>query len=62
MRQRPKVAGWASVSENASGEPIWDLLARWLRAKGSVSVASVNVPSLAGIDSDSGVSSMCDER
>ncbi len=57
-----KVAGWASVSENASGEPIWDLLARWLRAKGTVSVSSVNMPSISGIDLSSGATSLCDDR
>ena len=57
-----KVAGWASVSEDTSGEPIWDLLARWLRAKGTVSVSSVNMPSISGVDFSSDVTSMCDER
>ena len=57
-----KVAGWASVSEDTSGEPIWDLLARWLRAKGTVSVSSVNMPSISGVDFSSGVTSVCDER
>ena len=57
-----KVAGWASVSENASGEPIWDLLARWLRAKGTVSVSSVNMPSISGIDLSSGATPLCDDR
>ena len=28
-----KVAGWAPVAEGASGEPIWDVVARYLRAK-----------------------------
>ena len=30
--KRYKVAGWAPVAEGASGEPVWEVVARHLRA------------------------------
>jgi hypothetical protein len=37
-------------------------LARWLRAKGTVSVSSVNMPSISGIDLSYGATPLCDDR
>src|SRR5690606_32222883 len=34
--RRYKVAGWAPVAEGASGEPVWELVARHLRSRRSV--------------------------
>ncbi|MGH8741721.1 MAG: thiosulfohydrolase SoxB, partial [Burkholderiales bacterium] len=31
--KRYKVAGWAPVAEGAGGEPMWEVAARYLRAK-----------------------------
>jgi sulfur-oxidizing protein SoxB len=28
-----KVAGWAPVAEGVKGEPVWDVIAQYLRAK-----------------------------
>ena len=39
-----KVAGWASVSEEARGEPVWDVVSRYLRAKKSLPPPKVNTP------------------
>jgi sulfur-oxidizing protein SoxB len=50
-----KVAGWAPVAEGASGEPIWDVVARYLRAKKSVRRLNLNEPRLIGIDTNQGV-------
>jgi S-sulfosulfanyl-L-cysteine sulfohydrolase len=55
-----KVAGWASVSEDvykAGGEPIWDLVARHLRAQKTVHPPKVNLPRLVGVDRNPGLSS-----
>ncbi|MCB1898416.1 MAG: thiosulfohydrolase SoxB, partial [Rhodocyclaceae bacterium] len=44
-----KVAGWAPVSEdarNAGGEPVWDVVARYLRAQKVVSQRKLNQPQL----------------
>ncbi len=46
--RRYKVAGWAPVAEGASGEPVWDVAARYLRAKRSVAPLTPNVPRLTG--------------
>jgi sulfur-oxidizing protein SoxB len=53
-----RVAGWAPVSEDArqaGGEPIWDLVARHLRARKTIPAPRLNVPALAGIDGNPGI-------
>jgi sulfur-oxidizing protein SoxB len=53
-----KVAGWAPVSEEsrrAGGEPAWDVLARYLRAKKTIAPPAVNVPRLIGAAGDPGI-------
>ena len=53
-----RVAGWAPVSEEAKqvgGEPIWDLVARHLRARGTIPEPRLNLPALAGIDGNPGI-------
>jgi len=39
-----KVAGWASISEDARGEPIWDVVSRYLRARKTIAPPRVNAP------------------
>jgi sulfur-oxidizing protein SoxB len=53
-----KVAGWAAVSEearSAGGEPIWDVLAKYLRSKRVVKPPVVNAPRLIGVAGDPGL-------
>ncbi|MDO9011283.1 MAG: thiosulfohydrolase SoxB [Gallionella sp.] len=53
-----KVAGWAPVSEAArdkGGEPVWDLVARHLRAEKVVKVSAPNVPKLKGMAGNPGM-------
>ncbi len=53
-----KVAGWASVSEevrSAGGEAIWDVCARYLRAKKTVNVKAPNVPVIEGMRGNPGM-------
>ncbi|GAB4177665.1 MAG: thiosulfohydrolase SoxB [Rhodocyclaceae bacterium] len=50
-----KVAGWAPVAEGARGEPIWDVVAKWLRAYRSVAPRRVNLPRLVGVEGDPGL-------
>ncbi len=55
-----KVAGWGAVSEEArdrGGEPVWDLMARYLRGRKSVPALRLNVPSLKGVQTDPGIDS-----
>jgi sulfur-oxidizing protein SoxB len=56
--KRYKVAGWAPVAEetrNAGGEPIWDLVARHLRARKSLPPPVVNLPVLTGMEGNPGL-------
>jgi sulfur-oxidizing protein SoxB len=46
--RRYKVAGWAPVAEGASGEPVWELVARYLRAKRSIAPLDPARPRLTG--------------
>jgi len=46
--KRYKVAGWAPVAEGATGEPVWDVAARYLRAKRSIAPLAPNLPRLTG--------------
>lgn len=53
-----KVAGWAPVSEAArdrGGEPIWDLVARYLRSEKVVKPSKPNVPKLKGVAGNPGM-------
>jgi sulfur-oxidizing protein SoxB len=50
-----KVAGWAPVAEGASGEPIWDVVASWLRAQKSVSPRKLNTPRIIGMEGNPGI-------
>jgi S-sulfosulfanyl-L-cysteine sulfohydrolase len=46
--KRYKVAGWAPVAEGASGEPVWELAARYLRAQRTIAPLTPSVPRLSG--------------
>jgi len=43
-----KVAGWAPVAEGATGEPVWELAARYLRARRSIAPLTPGIPQLTG--------------
>ncbi len=49
-----KVAGWASVQQ-VEGEPVWDVVARWLRAKKTIDTLEVNQPQVMGISDNAGL-------
>ncbi|MBL8382075.1 MAG: thiosulfohydrolase SoxB [Burkholderiales bacterium] len=50
-----KVAGWAPVAEGAKGEPIWDLVAGYLRAKKVIKPVTLNLPRLKGMEGNPGI-------
>jgi len=50
-----KVAGWAPVGEGAGGEPIWEVVARWLRDRKTVTPRQLNMPRLIGMDGNAGL-------
>jgi sulfur-oxidizing protein SoxB len=49
-----KVAGWAPVAEGAQGEPVWDVVARYLRAQKTVVAKAPKVPSIKGMKGNLG--------
>jgi sulfur-oxidizing protein SoxB len=53
--KRYKVAGWAPVAEGASGEPVWDVVAKYLRAKKVIRPVKVNSPRLIGTAGNPGI-------
>jgi sulfur-oxidizing protein SoxB len=50
-----KVAGWAPVAEGAAGEPVWDVVARYLRDKKTITPRKLNQPKLIGMRSNVGI-------
>jgi sulfur-oxidizing protein SoxB len=50
-----KVAGWAPVAEGARGEPVWEVIAAYLRDRKSVPPPDVNLPALVGVERDPGL-------
>jgi sulfur-oxidizing protein SoxB len=49
-----KVAGWAPVAEGAQGEPVWDVVERYLRARKNIAPLRPGVPRLVGISANPG--------
>ena len=50
-----KVAGWAPVAEGAGGEPVWDVVAQWLRQQKTVTPRKLNTPRLIGMQGNPGL-------
>ncbi len=58
-QKKYKVAGWAPVSEEAraaGGEAIWDVCARYLRAKKTIPPRTLNLPVIVGMEGNPGMS------
>ena len=51
-----KVASWAPVAEGTSGEPVWDVVARHLRARKVLRSVTPNRPALVGVRGNPGLS------
>jgi sulfur-oxidizing protein SoxB len=50
-----RVAGWATVGSQAPGEPIWDVVATYLRDRKVASIDSLNTPLLKGVENNLGL-------
>jgi sulfur-oxidizing protein SoxB len=50
-----KVAGWAPVAEGAKGEPVWDVIAAYLRDRKSIAPPKLNLPRLVGVEGNPGI-------
>ncbi|HEY6862786.1 MAG TPA: thiosulfohydrolase SoxB [Burkholderiales bacterium] len=56
--RRYKVASWAPVGDAPpDAEPVWDVVARWLRARKSVAPRVLNRPRLEGVAGNRGLAS-----
>ncbi len=50
-----KVAGWASVQENVKGEPVWDVVAGYLRNQKVIKGVKLNTPRIIGMAGNPGM-------
>lgn len=50
-----KVAGWATVNSKAPGEPIWDVVAEYLRSENTVKINKFNTPRLKNVADNPGL-------
>jgi sulfur-oxidizing protein SoxB len=50
-----KVAGWATVGSVSPGEPIWDLVARYLRRSDTARFTKLNTPKLKNVAGNPGI-------
>jgi len=50
-----RVAGWASVNEGVTGEPIWDVVETWLRDQKTIQARRLNRPALVGVQGNPGL-------
>ncbi len=50
-----KVAGWASVQEGVTGEPIWDVVATYLRDQKVIKPRRLNLPEMIGVKGNPGL-------
>jgi len=50
-----RVAGWAAVSEGTTGEPVWEVVSRYLRDRKTITPRKLNVPKLVGVDKNPGI-------
>jgi S-sulfosulfanyl-L-cysteine sulfohydrolase len=49
------VSGWATVGSQSPGEPIWDVVAEYLRDQKTVKIEKLNTPKLVGVDDNPGL-------
>ena len=53
--KRYKVVGWAPVAEGATGEPVWDVVERYLKDRKTIAPRAPNVPRLIGMEKNQGL-------
>ncbi len=51
-----KLTSWAPVAEGASGEPVWDVVTRYLRDKKTIKAPVLNRPRVTGVAGNPGLS------
>jgi sulfur-oxidizing protein SoxB len=53
--RRYKVVSWAPVAEGAKGEPVWDVVERYLKDRKVIAPSRPNVPRLLGVEKNQGL-------
>ena len=53
--KRYKLVGWAPVAEGATGEPVWDVVERYLRDRKTIAPRKPNLPRLIGMKGNAGL-------
>jgi sulfur-oxidizing protein SoxB len=54
-KKRYKVASWAPVAEGVSGEPVWDVVVKYLQDKKLIRAPQLNRPQLIGVNNNPGI-------
>jgi len=49
------VAGWAPVTGETAGAPIWELVETWLKQHKSIAPRQAYLPRLIGVDGNPGI-------
>ncbi len=49
------VAGWATAGSQSLGQPIWEVVADYLRPQDTVTIKKLNSPKLVGVDGNPGI-------
>ncbi len=55
MKKQYAVSGWATVNSPATGKPIWDVVATYLRQHKTVQIKKINTPKLVGVKGNFGL-------
>ncbi|MBL0140879.1 MAG: thiosulfohydrolase SoxB [Betaproteobacteria bacterium] len=50
-----KVAGWAPVAEGAKGEPVWEVVTKYLQDRKTIAPVKLNLPKLVGMEGNPGI-------
>jgi sulfur-oxidizing protein SoxB len=53
--RRYKVAGWAPVAEGARGEPIWEVVTKYLQDRKTLAPVKLNLPKIVGMEDNPGI-------
>ena len=54
-RKSYKVAGWATVNAQSAGPPVWEVVAEYLRDRGSARIVKLNTPKLVNVEGNPGI-------
>ncbi|MGD8420748.1 MAG: thiosulfohydrolase SoxB, partial [Gammaproteobacteria bacterium] len=50
-----KVTGWATVNSESPGEPVWDVVANYLRRVKTAQIKKLNTPKLENVSGNPGI-------